>query len=172
MNCEARFAGETVRRSYHLRSWVSGRPRLGSAGTQALPARSPETRAEKQQDQKRLIQNRGFFFPSALRPVWPGRCIGLSFSLCTTSRLAPWTRGDSNVGPEGHLATPLHHSAGYPKSNGQALASAFPPQGESTYNYTSNESPKLRVAQQPAEFGKILPGEKALTATAIGRDRV
>ena len=34
-----------------------------------------------------------FFFASAFPPVWPGRCIVLSLSLCTTSRLAPWTRG-------------------------------------------------------------------------------
>ena len=38
-------------------------------------------------------QTKPFFFASAFRPVWPGRCIVLSLSLCTTSRLAPWTRG-------------------------------------------------------------------------------
>ena len=39
-----------------------------------------------------------FFVASAFRPVWPGRCIAFSLSLCTTSRLAPWIRGESNRG--------------------------------------------------------------------------
>ena len=58
-----------------------------------------------------------FFFASAFRPVWPGRCIVLSLSLCTTS--------DSRPGPGGSRtaascrrqarrpsAIPLYHSAG------------------------------------------------------------
>ena len=43
---------------------------------------------------KQLI---AFVFASAFRPVWPGRCVVLSLSLCTTSRLAPWTRGESSL---------------------------------------------------------------------------
>ena len=39
-----------------------------------------------------------FLVASAFRPVWPGRCIVLSLSLCTTSRLAPCARGESNRG--------------------------------------------------------------------------
>ena len=30
-----------------------------------------------------------FFLRAAFRPAWPGRCVLLSFSLCTTSQLAP-----------------------------------------------------------------------------------
>ena len=39
-----------------------------------------------------------FFVASAFRPARPGRCIVFSLSLCTTSRLAPWTRGESSRG--------------------------------------------------------------------------
>ena len=63
-----------------------------------------------------------FFFASAFRPVWPGRCIVLSLSLCTTS--------DSRPGPGGSRtaascqredwrppAIPLHHSADWKKNS-------------------------------------------------------
>ena len=39
-----------------------------------------------------------FFCASAIWGMSPGRCIVLSLSLCTTSRLAPWTSGESNRG--------------------------------------------------------------------------
>ena len=37
-----------------------------------------------------------FFFASAFRPVWPGRCIVLSLSLCTTSDSRPGPGGSRN----------------------------------------------------------------------------
>ena len=47
-----------------------------------------------------------FFVASAFRPVWPGRCIwALSVY---RSRLAPWTRGESNHGKLSALR-PLGH---------------------------------------------------------------
>ena len=45
-----------------------------------------------------LILHQGSFCASAIWGMSPGRCIVLSLSLCTTSRLAPWTRGESNLG--------------------------------------------------------------------------
>ena len=47
-----------------------------------------------------------FFFASAFRPVWPGRCIW-ALSVCR-SRLAPWTRGEPNHGKLSALR-PLGH---------------------------------------------------------------
>ena len=46
-----------------------------------------------------------FFFASAFRPVWPARCIwALSVY---RSRLAPWTRGESNHGKLSILRAPF-----------------------------------------------------------------
>ena len=51
-------------------------------------------------------QETSFFFASVFRPVWPGRCIwALSVY---RSRLAPWTRGESNHGKLSALR-PLGH---------------------------------------------------------------
>ena len=74
--------------------------------------RMPEGQGENSRN-----RTQNFFFASAFRPVWPGRCIVLSLSLCTTS--------DSRPGPGGSRAAagcqrqawkpsaiPLHHSAG------------------------------------------------------------
>ena len=68
--------------------------------TQEPPARLPVALAQEDNSQKRAFKGRTtkvrlFLFASAFRPVWP--CCIVS-SLITTSRLAPWTRGESNRG--------------------------------------------------------------------------
>ena len=89
-------------------------------------------KTEKEQREEQLAANVFFFVASAFRPVWPGRCIwALSVY---RSRLAPWTRGESNHGK----------------------LSALRPLGHGRYRFATASAEQLAANVRPADLTQLL----------------
>ena len=98
-----------------------------------------------------------FFFSSAIWGMFPGRCIVLSLSLCTTLQLAPWTRGEPrlavSVRPEGHRQ---YHYTTAPAALHASLRSRITGSNKNTTRpgHGPPRKPQAPSGQKPRDMGQ------------------